>query len=72
VLIDEGESQRSIFGNPIFDRSSPYQICGELWLTIPRAEDARRYFKQSEIVLFRQAPDGLTPPEPQQSEITPA
>jgi len=22
--------------------------------------DARRYFKQSEIVLFRQAPEGLT------------
>lgn len=23
-------------------------------------QDARRYFKQSEIVLFRQAPEGLT------------
>lgn len=23
-------------------------------------KDARRYFKQSEIVLFRQAPEGLT------------
>jgi vacuolar protein sorting-associated protein 26 len=35
-------------------------------------EDARRYFKQSEIVLFRQAPEGLTPPTPQNPELTPA
>lgn len=35
-------------------------------------EDARRYFKQSEIVLYRQAPEGLTPPTPQNPELTPA
>lgn len=35
-------------------------------------EDARRYFKQSEIVLFRQAPEGLTPPTPVNPELTPA
>jgi vacuolar protein sorting-associated protein 26 len=32
--------------------------------------DARRYFKQSEIVLYRQAPEGLIPPTPQKSELT--
>jgi vacuolar protein sorting-associated protein 26 len=34
--------------------------------------DARRYFKQSEIVLFRQAPEGLTPPAPVTTELTSA
>jgi hypothetical protein len=31
--------------------------------------DARRYFKQSEIVLFRQAPEGLTLAEEQNKMI---
>lgn len=32
-------------------------------------EDARRYFKQSEIVLFRQAPEGVEAAQRQAKEI---
>lgn len=34
-----------------------------------RAVDARRYFKQSEIVLFRQAPEGLAAAQAQNQQI---
>lgn len=44
VLIDEGE---------LFPPPSPAHFADQ-------CPDARRYFKQSEIVLFRQAPEGLT------------
>ena len=55
VLIDEGMPAAMLSENP----SSPL---------LTRTSDARRYFKQSEIVLFRQTPESaaeksLSPPE---------
>lgn len=44
VLIDEGTLLCPRYGAPL----------------LTNIVDARRYFKQSEIVLFRQAPEGLT------------
>ncbi|GAO15098.1 hypothetical protein UVI_02048420 [Ustilaginoidea virens] len=63
VLIDEGLSCLSLF----FPTSHPQRhvrsvtrtlrCSSDFSLTFPA--DARRYFKQSEIILYRQAPDGL-------------
>ena len=51
VLIDEGKA----------DASHPTCTCHSLKLAI----DARRYFKQSEIVLYRQSPEQQQHPAPQ-------
>jgi vacuolar protein sorting-associated protein 26 len=73
VLIDEGASQHfRSWSIGELSGSSPYLIGFVDMLTSHARKDARRYFKQSEIVLFRQAPEGLAPPPPQQSELTPA
>jgi len=43
----------------------------ELVLTLSLSADARRYFKQSEIVLYRQAPEITAPPQQQQIQQQP-
>jgi vacuolar protein sorting-associated protein 26 len=56
VLIDEGKS------NMIFLDILPYHQANL------RVSDARRYFKQSEIILYRQAPEA-GPSQPQLSMV---
>ncbi len=57
VLIDEGKSP------------PPPPFCTQLYIYIWLNLDARRYFKQSEIVLYRQAPE-IAANAGQQTQIT--